>query len=86
MICRCQQKKSGTYWIKRRRGSYPNDRHILMDFKLVTEKLLTAFNEHDIHYALIGGLALGAWGVPRGTVDMDFLVNRDDMEKVDAIM
>ncbi|GBD96674.1 MAG TPA: hypothetical protein ENG83_10815 [Nitrospirae bacterium] len=57
-----------------------------MDFKLVIEKLLTSFNEQGVHYALIGGMALGAWGVPRGTVDIDFLVNRDDMEKVDAIM
>lgn len=57
-----------------------------MDFKLVLEKLLTAFKEQDIRYALMGGMALGAWGVPRGTVDIDFLVHRDDMDKVDSIM
>lgn len=57
-----------------------------MDFKLVIEKLLTAFNEQDIQYALMGGLALGAWGVPRATVDIDFLVHKDDMEKVNEIM
>lgn len=57
-----------------------------MDFKLVIKKLLTAFKEHDIRYALMGGMALGAWGVPRGTVDIDFLVSKDDMEKVDGIM
>lgn len=57
-----------------------------MDFKLVFEKLLTAFKEQDIRYALMGGLALGAWGVPRGTVDIDFLVLNDDMGKVDMIM
>ena len=57
-----------------------------MDFKLVFEKLLTAFKELDIRYALISGLALGAWGVPRGTVDIDFLVHREDMTKVDVIM
>lgn len=57
-----------------------------MDFKLVLEKLLTAFKEQDIRYALIGGIALGAWGVPRGTVDIDFLIHRDDMDKVDSTM
>ena len=57
-----------------------------MDFRLVLEKILTAFREQNIRYALMGGFALGAWGVPRGTVDIDFLAACDDMEKVDAIM
>jgi hypothetical protein len=57
-----------------------------MDFKAVLSKLLSAFNEQNIRYALMGGFALGAWGVPRGTVDIDFLIHRDDMEKVDGIM
>ena len=57
-----------------------------MDFKLVIEKLLTAFKKEGVQYALMGGFALGAWGVPRATVDIDFLVNRDDMEKVHKIM
>ncbi len=29
---------------------------------------------------------MGLWGMGRTTVDIDFLVHRDDMEKVDAIM
>jgi hypothetical protein len=57
-----------------------------MDFKLVLSKLLTSFEKENIQYALMGGFALGAWGVPRSTVDIDFLVHREDMEKVDAIM
>jgi len=57
-----------------------------MDFKLVFSKLLVAFTDQDVRYALIGGFALGAWGVPRGTVDIDFLVHHGDMEKVDTIM
>jgi len=57
-----------------------------MNFKLVFEKLLTAFKEQEIRYALIGGMALGTWGVPRGTVDIDFLAHRDDMGKVDMVM
>ncbi len=45
-----------------------------MNFKLVLEKLLTAFEKHEVRYALIGGFALGAWGAPRGTVDIESLM------------
>jgi hypothetical protein len=57
-----------------------------VDFKLVFEKLLTAFKEADIRYALMGGFAMGIWGVPRATVDLYFLVHRDDIDKVHRIM
>jgi predicted nucleotidyltransferase len=57
-----------------------------LDFKLVIDKLLTAFQDKDIHYALIGGFALGALGITRATVDIDFLVHRDDLDKVHTIM
>ncbi len=57
-----------------------------MDFKIVTEKLLTAFEDAGIRYALMGGFAMGLLGGSRSTVDIDFLVNRDDMDKVDSIM
>lgn len=57
-----------------------------MDFKVVISKLLAAFKEHNISYALMGGFAIGLWGGGRTTIDIDFLVNRDDMAKVDAIM
>jgi hypothetical protein len=35
-----------------------------MDFKRVLDIVLKAFEEEQVRYALIGGLALGAWGVP----------------------
>ena len=57
-----------------------------MDFKLVLEKLLTAFKEQNIRYALMGGFAMGLWGGSRSTVDLDFLAHRDDMRKVHAIV
>lgn len=57
-----------------------------MDFKLVIEKLLAEFEKSNVHYALMGGFALGALGIARGTVDIDFLVLGDDMEKVGPIM
>jgi hypothetical protein len=57
-----------------------------VDFKTITRRLVAAFSEQHIAYGLIGGYAVGLWGVPRGTVDMDFLVRRDDMGKVHSIM
>lgn len=57
-----------------------------MDFKTVLRHLTASFDERGVRYALIGGLALSIWGVPRGTVDIDFLVNREDLPKVYEIM
>lgn len=37
-----------------------------MDFKLVLSKLLTAFKEQDIRYALMGGLKTGCISEQRG--------------------
>lgn len=57
-----------------------------MDFKTVLGFIIKGFNEKDVRYALIGGFALGALGVSRATVDLDFLVHRDDLPKIDKIM
>lgn len=57
-----------------------------MDFKLVIDRILTAFRIEDIRYGLIGGFALGALGITRTTVDVDFLVHRDDLDKIQSIM
>lgn len=57
-----------------------------MDFKTTLEIILRDFSKAKICYGLIGGFALGALGIARSTVDLDFLVLRDDMPKVDKIM
>ena len=57
-----------------------------MDFKSVTSSLLSAFEQERVSYALIGGFAVSLWGYQRATVDMDFLVNRNDMAKVRRIV
>lgn len=57
-----------------------------MDFKLVLEKLLSNFNSKNIRYALMGGFAMGLWGSSRSTVDLDFLVYKDDMVKTHKLM
>jgi len=57
-----------------------------VDFKTVTSNLITALEQAHVSYALIGGFAVSLWGYQRATVDMDFLVNRNDMEKVRQIV
>lgn len=42
------------------------------------ESLTALFDALDVPYALIGGLAVGAWGVPRPTHDLDFVIQADD--------
>ena len=53
-----------------------------MDFERVLKALLMEFERHQIRYATIGGFAIGILGVPRTTMDLDFLVHRDDMSKL----
>ena len=57
-----------------------------MDFVLVLGRLLEGFDRLGIRYAAIGGLALGAWGAERTTQDVDFLVHREDLEKLHGLM
>jgi hypothetical protein len=57
-----------------------------MDFQSVTKKLLKEFEAEEVLYALMGGFAMGVWGVPRTTVDLDFLIHRDDLIKVHGIL
>ena len=57
-----------------------------MDFELVLKRLLAEFDREQIRYAAIGGFALGVLGVPRQTMDLDFLVHRDDLTKLDVIV
>jgi len=44
------------------------------------------FNTQDINYAMIGGFALGFWGVTRATIDMDFLLLLDDSTRAEKIL
>lgn len=57
-----------------------------MDFKIALNILLKHFHDHKIRYGLIGGFALGALGIPRATIDLDFLIHKDDLPKVNEIM
>ena len=57
-----------------------------MNFRSILSVLIEKFKENEIRYALMGGLALGLWGVGRSTVDIDFLVDRGDLSRIDHIM
>ncbi|MGH6803862.1 MAG: nucleotidyltransferase family protein [Methyloceanibacter sp.] len=57
-----------------------------MDFELVLKTLISEFSRLQIRCAAIGGFALGVLGVPRQTMDLDFLVHRDDLEMLDGAL
>lgn len=57
-----------------------------MDFELVLERLVAVFESSQIRYAAIGGFALGALGAPRQTMDLDFLIDRDDVTRLDSLL
>lgn len=58
----------------------------MMDFQRVLDELLERFSRENIRWALAGGFAMGALGAPRATADIDFLVHRDDMARVHAML
>lgn len=57
-----------------------------MDFRAVLSLVENDFSRENIRWALIGGFALGALGVHRATIDLDFIIHSGDLEKVDKIM
>lgn len=57
-----------------------------MDFQKVLPLIIKEFEKKGIRYALIGGFAMGALGIVRSTMDLDFLVDAQDLPKVDSIM
>lgn len=57
-----------------------------MDFGRVLGALIVEFDRQHIRYAAIGGFALGLLGVPRATMDLDFLVHRDDLSKLHDLL
>ena len=57
-----------------------------MDFELILKTLITEFSRLKIRSAAIGGFALGVLGLPRQTRVLDFLVHRDDLEKLEKVL
>ena len=44
-------------------------------------KLIGALNEHDIDYALCGGLAMAVYDRPRTTIDIDLLISSESLNR-----
>lgn len=49
-------------------------------------RLAAVFRERGIPYALIGGLAVAAWGAPRATEDIDLLADVSPSAELDAVL
>ncbi len=58
----------------------------VVDFERVLRTLLAEFERLQIRYATLGGFALGVLGVARATMDMDFLVHRDDLNRLREVL
>ena len=57
----------------------------MLDLYYEFRKLITALNEHQIDYALCGGLAMAIYDHPRATVDIDLLIRSESIDRVIAI-
>ncbi|MDD5194186.1 MAG: hypothetical protein PHQ96_00745 [Candidatus Omnitrophica bacterium] len=61
-------------------------KHKQMDFEIVLKNLADEFEKNKIGYALIGGFALGIYGVVRSTNDLDFLIDKKHQALLKKIM
>jgi hypothetical protein len=57
-----------------------------MNLYLEFGRIVAAFEEAGLRYALAGGLAVGMHGYLRTTRDMDFLLHPEDIEQAAAVL
>ena len=50
------------------------------EFPEILQFVCTYLNEKEIDYVVVGGVAVMYHGVPRSTVDIDFIFQIDDAE------
>jgi hypothetical protein len=58
----------------------------VMDLERILRELAERFREAEVRYGLMGGYAVAIHGHPRTTVDLDFLVDRADLDRIDGIL
>ena len=51
-----------------------------MDFQKILPLIVKNFDKAGIRYALIGGVAMGALGIARTTIDLDIMVDLRDLD------
>jgi hypothetical protein len=56
----------------------------MLDLYEEMKGLIIKLDEGGIPYALCGGMALALHGIPRATVDIDILIQRESLEQVQA--
>ena len=56
----------------------------MFDLEQELDRLRTTFNDAAIPYALCGGMAMIVHDIIRSTVDIDFLVRGDDLDRIYA--
>lgn len=49
-------------------------------------RVVGSFDSANVDYALVGGLAVGVWGAPRATKDIDLLVRGEDLAAAKAAL
>ena len=54
-----------------------DQRQLPEDFK----DFINFLNDNDVCYLLVGGWAVGIYGYPGATKDIDFLISKDDLIK-----
>jgi hypothetical protein len=57
----------------------------MLDLYEELKSLVNRLNEAGIDYALCGGLALALHGIPRATVDIDILIQKETLEQIQAL-
>ena len=57
----------------------------MLDLVDELRKLVAGLNEHEIDYALCGGMAMGVYGIARTTIDIDLLIRSESLNEVFAI-
>ena len=50
------------------------------------EVITEQFDAHKIPFAIIGAIAMGLYGIPRYTADLDLIADRDDQADVTRIL
>lgn len=57
----------------------------MLDILDELRKLVAVLDEHEVDYALCGGMAMGVHGLARTTIDIDLLILSDSLDEVYAI-
>lgn len=57
-----------------------------MDLSKTLVEIASFLEDNDYRYGLIGGLALAAYGHPRSTLDIDFVVEINDQDSIVEFM